>query len=171
MHLVVDAVLIAIIVLFAVKHYRVGLFCSVLNAGRFIAATALAALFRAPIATLIMGLIFEGKESMPVANMLSGMIAFVLIFVSVVVISGLIIRAISNIKIPVITDFDKWLGLSLGVVLGVITVSVISTALYSILEFMSGVKNSPELMEIYSHSFVFKFIYGAGVFEFIRNLI
>ena len=171
MHLVIDAVLITIIALFAVKHYRVGLFCSVLNAGRFIAATALAALFRAPAATLIMGVIFEGKESTPVANMLSGMIAFVLIFVSVVVISGLIIRAISNIKIPVITDFDKWLGLALGIILGVITVSVVSTAIYSVLEFMSGVKNSPELMEIYERSFVFKLIYGAGVFEFLRNLI
>jgi hypothetical protein len=53
----------------------------------------------------------------------------------------------------------------------VITASVVSTALYSVLEFISGVRNSPELMEIYEHSFVFKLIYGAGVFEFIRNLI
>ena len=143
MHLVIDTVLIAIITLFAVKHYRIGLFCSVLNAGRFIAAVALAALFRSPIATLIMSVAFEGKESTPIANMLSGMIAFVLIFVTVVVISGFIIRAISNIKIPIITDFDKWLGLALGISLGVISASVVSTALYSVLEFMSGVKNSP----------------------------
>jgi uncharacterized membrane protein required for colicin V production len=171
MHLIIDTALIVVIVLFALKHYRIGFFCSVLNVGRFIVATALAALFRAPVAALIMGLIFEGGESTPVANMLSGMIAFVLIFVLVVVISGLIIRAISNIKIPIITDFDKWLGLALGAILGVITASVVSTALYSVLEFISGVRNSPELMEIYEHSFVFKLIYGAGVFEFIRNLI
>ena len=171
MHLIIDLVLIAIIALFAIKHYRTGLFCSVLEAGRFIAATALAAFFRSSIATLIMGLIFEGKGSTPVANMLSGMIAFVLIFVLVVVISGAIIRAISNIKIPVLTDFDKWLGLTLGAILGVITVSVVSTALYSVLEFISDVKNSPQTMEIYEHSFVFKLIYEAGVFEFIRNII
>ena len=171
MHFVIDLRLVALIALSAIRHYKLGFVCSVLTAGKFIVAIALAALFRAPVAELILKVFFADTENTAVSGMLSGMISFVLIFATVMVIAGLIIRAISNIKIPIITDFDKWIGLALGVVIGIVTASLLSTAIYSVLEFTSAANGSPDVMNAYNNSFVFKLIYDMKVFEFIRNLI
>ena len=87
------------------------------------------------------------------------------------IVLSIVIKGFSKIKIPIITKIDKLLGITLGLALGVLGVAFISTATYSILEFISAIKNSEEIMKIYSDSHVFKFIYDLRIFEFIRKLI
>lgn len=107
----------------------------------------------------------------PVSRTLSAMIAYVIIFVAAYIVLSIVIKGFSKIKIPIITKIDKLLGITLGLALGVLGVAFISTAIYSILEFISAIKNSEEIMKIYSDSRVFKFIYDLRIFEFIRKLI
>ncbi|MBR4032112.1 MAG: CvpA family protein [Clostridia bacterium] len=107
----------------------------------------------------------------PISRTLSAIIAYVLIFVVAYIVLSIVIKGFSKIKIPIITKIDKLLGITLGLALGVLGVAFISTAIYSILEFISAIKNSEEIMKIYSDSHVFKFIYDLRIFEFIRKLI
>ncbi|MBE6684531.1 MAG: hypothetical protein E7592_02625 [Ruminococcaceae bacterium] len=107
----------------------------------------------------------------PISRTLSAIIAYVVIFVVAYIVLSIVIKGFSKIKIPIITKIDKLLGITLGLVLGVFGVAFISTAIYSILEFISAIKNSEEIMKIYSDSHVFKFIYDLRIFEFIRKLI
>ena len=109
--------------------------------------------------------------SKPVSRTLSAMIAYVIIFVAAYIVLSIVIKGFRKIKIPIITKIDKLLGITLGLALGVLGVAFISTAIYSILEFISAIKNSEEIMKIYSDSHVFKFIYDLRIFEFIRKLI
>lgn len=107
----------------------------------------------------------------PISRTLSAIIAYVVIFVVAYIVLSIVIKGLSKIKIPIITRVDKILGVTLGLALGILGVAFISTALYSILEFISAIKNSEEIMKIYSDSYVFKFIYDLRIFEFIRKLI
>lgn len=109
--------------------------------------------------------------SAPISRTLSAIIAYVVIFVGAYIVLSIVIKGLRSIKIPIITRIDKILGVTLGLALGLLCVSFISTAIYSILEFISAIKNNEEIMKIYSDSHVFKFIYDMRIFEFIRKLI
>ena len=107
----------------------------------------------------------------PISRTISAILAYVVIFVVAYIALSIVVKGFSKIRIPLITKIDKLLGVTLGLVLGILCVAFISTALYSILEFISAIKGSEEIMKIYSDSHVFKFIYDLRIFEFIRKLI
>lgn len=107
----------------------------------------------------------------PIANMISAIIAYVLIFVVVFVVLTIVFKGLEKIKIPVLTGVDKILGLVFGLALGVFSASLLATAVYSVLEFISAVNESETVMNIYNDSYVFKFIYNLKIFEFVRNLL
>ena len=109
--------------------------------------------------------------SAPISRTISAILAYVIIFVAAYIALSVIIKGLRSIKIPIITRIDKLLGGTLGFLLGILGVALISTVLYSILEFVSAIKNSEEIMNVYSNSHVFKFIYDMHIFEFIRKLI
>ena len=157
-----DIVLLAIFVITVIRHFSLGLACSVLNAGRLLFSLLVAAILCYPI-----GAVFY---SLGVPSAFSGVIAFIVIFVVTLILSKLLIKLLSKIKIPVITKVDKFLGLLLGIVLGAIFVSFLSTAVYTVIELISSVNAESEIMSVYEDSFVFKFIYDLKLFDFIRNL-
>ncbi len=107
----------------------------------------------------------------PISRTLSAIIAYVVIFAAAYIVLSIAIKGFSKIRIPIITKIDKLLGITLGFALGILGVAFVATAIYSILEFISAIKNSEEIMKIYSDSHVFKFIYDLRIFEFIRKLI
>jgi CheY-like chemotaxis protein len=67
--------------------------------------------------------------------------------------------------------FDKVLGLALGIVLGLLSASLISTALYSVIELVAAVNSNSDIMNLFNDSYVFKFMYNLKMFDFIRSLI
>lgn len=162
MAIVFDIILLAIFVITVIRHFSLGLACSVLDAGRLLASFLVAVLLCYPI-----GAIFY---SLGVPSAFSGIIAFIIIFVAALILSKLLIKLLSKIKIPIITKVDKILGLLLGVVLGAIFVSFASTAIYTVIELISSVNADSEIMAVYEDSYVFKFIYDLKLFDFIRNL-
>ncbi|MBE6583730.1 MAG: CvpA family protein [Ruminococcaceae bacterium] len=167
MSVIIDLIIVAIVVLFAVKHYRLGLACSLLSFGKFVLAFILAGALRVPLAQLLARLFGSDDE----ANALLGILAYVVIFAAVVAISGAVINKLKKIKIPIITKFDKLLGLALGLVIGLFAVSFISTAIFTVVEFASSITQNKEIMDIYSSSVVFKFIKEISLFEFVRSNI
>ncbi len=170
MSIVLDIIILAILVLCAMRHFKLGLLCSVFNAGKLILAIVLASLLTKPVGSLIQPLL-SGSASESVSGMFSGIIAFILVFLAVIIASSIAILLISKIKIPILTKFDKLLGLVLGICIGIFTVSLISTAAYSIIEFISNIKQDPEIMNVYHDSYLFKFVYDLKIFEFIREII
>ena len=84
MSVVIDLAIIAVIVLCAVRHYKLGLFCSVLNVGKFFAAAILAGILRIPLSLLALRLIYGEAEAGAVQSALAGMIAYVVVFAAVV---------------------------------------------------------------------------------------
>lgn len=171
MSLFLDILIVAILVFSIVRHYKLGFACSLLTFGKFILALILASIFRKPVAELVLQAFADSELPGGIVNMLSGIIAFVLIFVAVIAVSTIIIHMISKINIPLITGFDKFLGLALGIVLGLASVSIISTVAFSILELITSLDAGSQCMNVYSDSYVFKFIYDLKFFEFIRKLI
>ena len=171
MSVFLDILLVAILVFCIIRHFKLGLACSVLTFGKFILALVLASIFRKPVAELVLKAFSDSKLPAGIVNMFSGIIAFALIFAVVIIASTIIIYMISKIEIPVITGFDKFLGLALGVILGVVSVSIISTVVYSVLELITSIDASSECMNVYNDSYVFKFVYDLKIFEFIRKLI
>lgn len=109
--------------------------------------------------------------SCPLADMISAVIAYVLVFVTILIILTIVIKAIGKIKIPLLTSIDKFLGACLGFIIGLCSVSLAASALYVILEFLTAFNQNPDIMNVYSDSYVFKFIFEIRIFDFIRTLI
>ncbi len=170
MSIVLDLVIVAILIVCAVRHYKLGLICSVFNAGKFILATILASVLTRPVGAIIKPTLgFEASDA--VLGMLSSIISFIVIFIAVIIASSVAIFFISKIKIPIITKFDKLLGLLLGLCIGIFSISLLSTVSYSVIEFISNVRQDADVMNIYHDSNVFKTVYDLKIFEFIRKLI
>ena len=147
MAVIADILLIALIVFNVIKNYNDGFICSCLRFGRLIIAFV-AAVFIA-----------------------SDVLSFALIFFAVFALISLAMILLKKIKLPVITGFDKLLGLFLGIVLSLIYSSLIITVLVSVCEMMVTATGNAGYMSIYNDSYVLKFIYDLKVFDFIKNLV
>ena len=171
MAVIVDVVLIALFLFCAIRHWRLGLACSVLSAGKFIFSLLCASLLARPVAVLI-GYAFDAfSQDGFGSGVLAGIVGFAVSFFVVFFLSGLVIRMLSKIKIPIITKIDKLLGLCLGLIIGALSVSLLSTAIYSVAEIVTFIDGTSDAMSIYNDSYVFRFIYDLKLFDFIRNLI
>jgi uncharacterized membrane protein required for colicin V production len=111
------------------------------------------------------------SQDSSVSGILAGIIGFAVSFFAVFFASGLIIRMLSKIKIPIITKIDKLLGLCLGLIIGALSISLLTTAIYSIAEIVVFLDETSDAMRLYNDSYVFRFIYDLKLFDFIRNLI
>ena len=121
---------------------------------------------------MLLGYFFDALSADSGANdILAGIIGFAVSFFAVFFLSGLIIRMLSKIKIPIITKIDKLLGLVLGLIIGALSVSLIATAVYSVAEIVTLIDGGSEAMSVYNDSYFFKFVYDLKLFDFIRNLI
>jgi len=157
-----DVVLLAILLFTVVRHAKLGLACSILNAGRIFLSLIAAAVLSYPFASIFYGI------GIPVA--LSGIVAFLTVFFAVLLLSKFLIKLLSKIKIPVVTKVDKFLGFILGILLGLIYISILSTSAFTVLEIIASAQSDGDVMSVYNDSYVFKFIYDLKIFEFIRNL-
>lgn len=156
MKVAIDVFLLAIMILFPMIYYKKGLFGSILGFGR---------LFLSLVGAVLFGKILKAADS---DNVLGGAIAsFLLIYVILTV----VIFCMKHIDIPLLTKFDKLMGLLMGAGLGLLCVCILSTVLYSVLDLLSMAKNDPKIMDVYNDSQVFKLIYDLGMLEYIRNLI
>ena len=109
--------------------------------------------------------------SRPLAETVSGILGYVLVFLVVFIALTIVIALLRNIKIPVISTLDKWLGLALGLILGLFSASMLATVFYTALEVAAALTGDVGIMDFYNDSFVFKFIYNLKFFEFVRNLL
>ena len=157
-----DVLLVAILLFTVIRHARLGLTCSVLSAGRFFASIILASILCYPVAALF--------YSIGVPSAISGIIAYIAVFIAAMLLSKLMINLLSKIKIPLVTRVDKILGFLLGLCLGLIITSLLSTLIYTVLEARAVISSEADAMSAYYDSYVFKFIYELKIFEFIRNL-
>lgn len=171
MSVIVDLAIIAVIILCAVRHYKLGLFCSVLNVGKFFAAFILAGIIRIPLSALALRLIYGEGGAGAIPTALVGMISYVIVFAAVIAVSGYMIKKLSKIDIPILTRFDKLLGLVLGLVIGAALASLLSTAIFTVLEFIADSTNNTDIMKVYNDSFLFKFLGDVSLFEFVRDKI
>lgn len=109
--------------------------------------------------------------SEPISDTVSGIVAYATVFVIAVALVSIAVLLLKQIKLPIITRFDKWLGLALGLCLGLLISSMLSTAIYSLLELVAATECNADIMNVYEMSFAFKFIYKLRIFEFIRKII
>lgn len=161
MAIFIDILLIALFLYCIIKHARLGLACSALMATRLVGSLLLSGLAYYPVACLL--------HAAGISEAMSGTVAFITVFIASMVLSKLLVRLISKIKIPIVTRIDKFLGLLLGILLGLIFTSLVSTVIYTVLDLLSTLRGGSDL-SAYNDSYIFKFIYGLKIFEFIRNL-
>ena len=109
--------------------------------------------------------------AMPIAQTVSAIIACALVFAVTYIVLTVVIFGLKHIKIPILSSIDKYLGLALGSVLGILGAALISTAVFSLSELIAGMNSDSKIMDVYNNSLVFKFIYDLRIFEFIRKLI
>ena len=109
--------------------------------------------------------------SRPLAETVSGILGYILVFLVVFIALTIVIALLRNIKIPVISTLDKWLGLALGVILGLFSTSLLATVVYTALEVAATLTGDVGIMDFYNDSYVFKFVYNLRFFEFVRNLL
>ena len=171
MSFIFDAILAAIIIILSVKHYKQGFTKSILNFGKFFVSIILSVWLGKVIA-----LAFEDSDlfaSMPtgLGNMFCGIFGYLIAFALSFIVLTIIINLLCNIKIPILHKINKLVGLAMGFAIGFFIASALSTVFYTCLELVSSVKNDSAVMNAYSNSFVFKFIYELRIFEFIRELI
>ena len=171
MSFIFDAILAAIIIILSVKHYKQGFAKSVLNFGKFFVSIILSVWLGKAIA-----LVVEASDlfaSMPpkLGNIFCGIFGYLLAFALSFIILTVIINLLCNIKIPILHKINELVGLVIGFVIGFFIASALSTVFYTCLELVSSVKNDSAVMNAYSDSFIFKFIYELRIFEFIRELI
>ena len=144
------------------KHARLGLACSILDAGRLFFSIIAALMLCYPVGLILYDL--------GMSEAISGIAAFIVVFILALLLSKLFVKLLSKIKIPIVTKVDKFLGAILGCILGILFVSILSTTVYTILEMISLLSNDAEIMNVYDNSHIFKYIYDLKIFEFIRNL-
>lgn len=156
-----DVLLVALLLFTIIRHAVLGLTCSILMAGRFFASLILAGVLCYPVAALL--------HFLGIPSALSGILAFIAIFICAMLLSKMLISLLSKIKIPLVTKIDKTLGLVLGIVLGLILTSLLATVIYTVLEVSAVVGGQPDAMAPFNNSYVFRFIYNLRIFEFIRN--
>ncbi len=171
MSVIIDVLIAAIIISCVIRHYKLGLACSLLSFGKFIIAFICAGIFRAPFASLGLRIFAKFEQYNTVQNEIAGVIAYIFIFAAVIILSNIIIKKFSNLRIPVVTKFDKLLGVALGLISGLFFASFISTVAYAAIKIMWSVTESEWIMNIYSSSYLFKFIKDISLFEFIRSKI
>ena len=165
MSIFIDLLLAFVICFALIKHLKLGLFCSILNLGKFIVSLIIAWLLGGYAGGLVAKLfpsVGGGK--------LFVILCYAFVFVVSYIIFTLIIRALSKVKLPIVTTIDKILGTLLGLLLGLLTASLISVIIYAILEICVFFSDNYEVMLVYSDSYVFKFIYDLKIFDFIANL-
>lgn len=109
--------------------------------------------------------------SAPIVNAISAVIGYVVVFVVAYIVLTVVVAGLKKIKIPILTGIDKALGLVLGLALGLFNASLIATAVYFALEYFAAMNSDSTIMNVYSNSYIFRFIYDLKIFEFIRNLI
>lgn len=107
----------------------------------------------------------------PLVETVSAILGYVLVFLVVFIALSIVCGLLKFIHIPVLSTIDKWLGLALGVVIGLFSVSLLSTVVYTALEVAAALTGDVGIMDFYNNSFVFKFIYNLRFFEFVRNLL
>lgn len=229
-----DIIILAVIVIPAIKHYRGGITGTVFGIGRFILSVIFAVLFGKLVgmaladgivgSAISFGAYYKVKEyvdgnslsrffadppegfvrfskligadvsaledqygnaattdetlreiaataSRSITETVSAILGYILVFVVVFFALTVVIACLKKIKIPVLTSFDKWLGLGLGILLGLFGASLLSTVFYTALEVAAALTGDGNIMDFYNDSFVFKLIYNLKVFEFVRNLL
>ena len=109
--------------------------------------------------------------AMPLSRSVSAIVAYISVFLLAYIGTTVAVFLIKQIKIPIITSIDKYLGLGLGIIFGLLVSSLIATVIYSFAELSAAVSDNGTMMNVYNDSLIFKFIYDLRIFEFIRKLI
>ena len=167
----VDIIFVGITISFIIRYAICGFTKAVLNFAKLIASAILAIIFGKALAPWILETFLAERVSASVASALSGIIAYALVYIVAFLFLTLIICLLCKIKIPLLTTVDKLLGASLGLVLALLSLSIVSTVLFTCLQLFAELRSNPEIMNVYNNSYVFKFIYELRIFEFIRNFI
>lgn len=229
-----DIILLAIIVIPAIKHYRGGLTGVFFGIGRFVLSVISAVLFGGMVGGLLAdgvvgslvsyGAYYKVKEyvdgtsissffadppegfirftrligadlpslkeqygsatysdetlrkiaasaSRPLTETVSAILGYLAVFLVTFVALTVVIACLKKIKVPLLTSFDKWLGLGLGILLGVFAAALLSTVFYTALEVAAALTGDGRILDFYNDSLIFKFIYDLKIFEFVRNLL
>lgn len=166
-----DILLVGLFLFIVIRYWRLGFVCSILSAGKLLFSLIVAAILCSPVASLLSLAFEESSLSSTVIGVISGILAFILLFVASFIGASFLIRLLSKVKIPLVSNVDKLIGLIVGLVIGILLVSAISTVLYSVLEIITFINPSSTALDIYYDSYVFRFVCDFSIFEFIRNLI
>ncbi len=160
MGIIVDICLAALLAWKLFTGYRRGLSGILLGIARIVVSFAVAIIFGPAIGNLI-------DES----SVLSRVLSYIGVFIVAYIACTLIMTLLKQIKIPLVTQVDKLLGMAVGGVFGLISIAVIVAILYSLLYAISKVSSGSDVMQIYESSYIFKFINEFNIFGFIKDIL
>ncbi len=158
MNVLFDLVLVALFGFMVLRGFLKGFLKTVLGFGRLILTVIL---------TVMLGGMFSrwiGRTFIPdhaMSPVISAIIGYVLLFIITYVALTVVIHLVGIItKLPLIRTGDKLLGLAVGAVSGLVTVTLVASVLYLIL-YLTGD------MSAYEDSVIFKWVRDINVFGFI----
>lgn len=160
MSIAVDVMLIIIFALEILLGWKKGLTGVLLGIARIAVSFGVAILLGPSIG----GAIGEGGA-------LSRVLGYIVVFIITYAVSTVVILLLKSVKIPLLDRLDKILGLLIGAVLGILTVSLICVPLQSLLSAITRISGNNGFIDVYNNSHVFKFVNESNIFGFIRDVL
>ncbi len=174
----IDLVVIGIIIANVVIYAKRGLVGTTIDIAGFVFSVIVAWSFAPEIGSYILGfmkkLVPENKGGIIVEILtsaaLSRIVAFVGVFLALMLVVKAIVKLAQSIKIPIISTFDKLLGGALGLVLGLAWAQIASMMIFALLEILANNVNSFPV-ESFSGMVVTKWFFDFNVFKTVFSVI
>lgn len=167
--MLIDLILALIIVAFAIIFFRKGIFGVTVGILRIL----LSILASVTLGKALSVFIFKGFGSQITGGasgeILSLIISYFILFLVFFALSSLILRGFKREKFPIIGFVDKLGGLLIGLAIGIMVATLISSFIYGTIEILSGVTRNREMLSIYEESRLFKLIIDVNLFDLIEN--
>ena len=172
MNVLIDIILVFAFAYCVLRYSKVGLLTSVLRFSKPTLALLLSVSLGGIASDLIYGfLAVESGGKTYLLAIMSSILGHISVFAISFILISMIIDLISSVKIPIISKIDRVLGAFLGIFVGFVIASAISTGAFSVLSALHNTVGDSVLMNVYHDSFVFKNVYNLRFFEFIKELI
>jgi uncharacterized membrane protein required for colicin V production len=171
MNVLIDVILLTVILVFAIVFFKRGIFGLAIGILRILISILASVLLGRSLSAFIFEEFVSQKLGGTLGAVLSLIISYVLLFLVSFLLSFTLFRGLKSKNIPIISFFDKFGGLIIGLAIGISVASLISTLLYGGITLVSTITNNQEILLVYSESRLFKLIIDVNLFDYIEKTL